>query len=194
LSASPWSDPAGATNPGSQPQVNQFLTRKFAADRQVATGKVRVADWPRARAAVLDPSVEIRYRIEGGSDGQGRPMVTLELTGTVDVACQRSLHPMSCALGRRTQVLLARDQQEADMWDRETDEAEVVVADQTLDVQTLLEDEFLLSLPFAPLCDDPACAQTLQRATSAAAPAEPDADATSPFSVLKGSRISKPSH
>jgi uncharacterized protein len=181
--------------PGSQPQVNQFLTRKFAADRQVATGTVRVADWPRAREAVLDPSVEIGYRIEGGSDGQGRPMVTLELSGTVDVACQRSLHPMSCALGHRTRVLLARDQQEADMWDRETEDAEVVVADQTLDVQALLEDEFLLSLPFAPLCDDPACAQTLQRATAGeAAPAGPEAEAASPFSVLKGSRISKPSH
>ena len=81
------------------------------------------------------------------------------------------------------------------MWDRETEDAEVVVADQTLDVQALLEDEFLLSLPFAPLCDDPACAQTLQLATaSEAAPAGPEAEAASPFSVLKGSRISKPSH
>ena len=117
------------------------------------------------------------------------------MSGTVEVACQRSLHPMACPLGHRTQVLLARDQQEADMWDREIDEAEVVVADQTLDVQTLLEDEFLLSLPFAPLCDDPACTQTLQRATASdVRPAGPEADAASPFSVLKGSRISKPSH
>ena len=175
--------------------MNQFLTRKFAVDRQVATGTVRVADWPRAREAVVDPSAEIGYRIEGGSDGQGRPRVTLELSGTVEVACQRSLHPMSCVLGHRTHVLLARDQEEADRWDRETDEAEVVVADQALDVQTLLEDEFLLSLPFAPLCDDPACAQTLRQITAnEATPAGPKADATSPFSVLKDSRISKPSH
>lgn len=175
--------------------MNHFLTRKFAADRQVATGTVRVADWPRAREAVLDPSAEIHYRIEGGSDGQGRPLVSLELSGTVEVACQRSLHPMACTLGHRTQVLLAKDQQEADRWDREIDEAEVVVADQALDVQTLLEDEFLLSLPFAPLCDDPACAQTLQRATANdATPAGTPADGDSPFSVLKGSRISKPSH
>ena len=174
--------------------MNQFLTRKFAADRQVATGTVRVADWPRAREAVLDPSAEIGYRIEGGTDGQGRPMVTLELSGRVDVACQRSLHPMPIELGRRTDVLLARDQQEADMWDRETDAAEVVVADQTLDVQTLLEDEFLLSLPFVPLCDDPACAETLRRATGEAPPAGPETEVVSPFSVLKGSRISKPSH
>jgi len=122
-------------------------------------------------------------------------MLALELNGDVEVLCQRSLHPMPYRLGHRTQVLLARDQQEADAWDRETDESEVVVADQPLDVRTLLEDEFLLSLPFAPICDDPECAERLQRATaSEAPPPSPEAEKDSPFSVLKGSRISKPTH
>jgi len=116
-------------------------------------------------------------------------MLTLQLTGGVEVLCQRSLHPMPVQLGRRTPVLLARDAAEADAWDRETEEAEVVVADQPLDGNTLLEDEFLLSLPFSPLCDDPACAEKLQRVTGVEAPGKPN-----PFSVLKESKVSKTSH
>lgn len=187
---------AAASGTTTKSHVNHLLTLKFAAERRVATGTVRVADWPRAHEAVVDPSVEIGYRIEGGSDGQGRPMLTLELSGTVEVLCQRSLHPMPWRLGRRTPVLLAKDQHEADMWDREIDEVEVVVADQPLDAQTLLEDELLLSLPFASLCDDPACAQHLQRvkASAESASSGTGTDEASPFSVLKGSRISKPSH
>jgi DUF177 domain-containing protein len=175
--------------------VNQHLTRKFAADRQVATGTVRVGDWERAREAVVDPDVEIGYRVEGGADSRGRPMVALQLTGKVELICQRSLHPMPLELGRRTQVLLARDQRELEMWDREVDDAEVVLADQPVDLESLLEDEFLLSLPYAPSCDDPACGEKLQRAqgNDAGRATATEADDASPFSVLKRS-ISKPSH
>ena len=177
--------------------MNQFLTRKFAADRQVATGTVRLSDWDRAKDAVVDSSVEIGYRVEGGAYGQGRPMLTLELSGTVELTCQRSLHPMPFRLGRRTPVLLAGDQRELDAWDRETDDAEVVLANEPLELTMLLEDEFLLSLPYAPLCDDPECAQTLQLATGAGATARiavQGTDDANPFSVLKGSTVSKQSH
>ena len=91
-----------------KPLVNLLITPAFAVSGQVATGTVRVADWPRARDAVVDPSVEIGYRIEGGRDPGGRPMLTLTLSGTVEVECQRSLHPMPWKLGRSTVVLLAK--------------------------------------------------------------------------------------
>lgn len=176
--------------------MNHNVTRRFAAERQVATGTVQVNEWERAREAVADPSVVIGYRVEGGADPQGRPMITLQLTGAVELVCQRSLHPMSFQLGRRTPILLAANQQEADLWDREVEDAEVVVADQPVDLATLLEDELLLSLPYAPLCDDPRCAETLERVNEAegleASPMA--AKAANPFSVLKGGKISKQTH
>jgi uncharacterized protein len=178
-----------------QGAVNPNLTRKFAADRQVATGTVRVGYWERARDAIVDSDVEIGYRIEGGADAQGRPMLTLELVGTVELTCQRSLHSMPFELGRQTRVLLASDQRELETWDREVDDAEVVLADQTLILDELLEDEFLLSLPYAPLCDDPACGEKLRRARGddpERVPG-PETDDANPFSVLKRS-FSKPSH
>ena len=175
--------------------MNQHLTRKCAAERQVATGTGRVGDWERARDEVVDPDVEIGYRVAGGADSHGRLMVTLELTGTVELVCQRSLHAMPLELGRRTNVLLAGDQRELELWDREVDDAEVVLADQPIDLEGLLEDEFLLSLPYAPACDDPACGEKLQRAQGgdAGRATAAETDDANPFSVLKRS-ISKPSH
>jgi len=173
--------------------VNQFVTRKFAADRQVATGTVRVSDWERAKEAVVDPSVEIGYRVEGGLDGQGRPMLILQLSGTVELTCQRSLHPMPFTLGRRTPVLLAGNQRELEAWDQEVEDAEVVLAKEPLALDALLEDELLLSLPFSPLCDDPECAETLRRATGDGQAAAESADHASPFSVLRGGNT-KQSH
>src|SRR5262249_62327816 len=141
-------------------------------------------------------SVVIGYRVEGGADPQGRPMITLQLTGTVQVICQRSLHPMPFQLGRRTPILLAANEQEADLWDHEVDNAEVVVADRPLDLATLLEDELLLSLPYAPLCEDPRCAETLERANMAEGLDVPEvaAEGANPFNVLKGGKISKHTH
>ena len=178
--------------------MNQLLTRKFAADRQVATGTVRLEKWERASEMVVDPSVQIGYRVEGGADGQGRPMLTIELTGTVELTCQRSLHPLPFRLGRRTGVLLAANEREVSEWDRDAEDAEVVLASEPLELDALLEDEFLLSLPYAPLCDDPECAATLRRATLGAGSTEnivaPAADEANPFSVLRGSTVSKQSH
>lgn len=177
--------------------MNQHVTRKFAEDRRVATGTVRVDDWERAREAVVDPDVDVGFRVEGGADAEGRPMLTLELSGTVALTCQRSMHPMPFQLGRRTRVLLAADERELETWDREIDDAEVVLADHPLDLSTLLEDEFLLSLPYAPLCEDPACGAVLQRTVGAGierTSGEPiAADDANPFSVLKRT-VSKPSH
>jgi uncharacterized protein len=84
------------------------------------------------------------------------------LTGTVELICQRSLHPMPFDLGRRTPVLLASDQRELDAVGREESKTRKSSRRQPLELNALLEDEFLLSLPYAPLCDDPECAQTLQ--------------------------------
>ncbi|MEP6701707.1 MAG: DUF177 domain-containing protein [Betaproteobacteria bacterium] len=147
---------------------------------------------------VVDPSVQIGYRVEGGADGQGRPSLTIELSGTVDLICQRSLHPMPFRLGRRTAVLLAANEREVSAWDRDAEDAEVVLAHEPLELDALLEDEFLLSLPYAPLCDDPECAATLQRVTTGAGSTEdvvaPEAEKANPFSVLRGSTVSKQSH
>ena len=72
--------------------------------------------------------------------------------------------------------LLAKDERELARLD-EDDEHEVVLASAPLDPRVLVEDELLLTLPFAPRCERPECA--------GAAPMEATAKQTA-FGALAG--------
>ncbi len=89
---------------------------------------------------------------------------------SVSAACSRSHGRWRSA---RT-LLLARDERELAVLDAEDDEHEVLLADAPQDAMTLIEDEVLLVLPFAPRCERAACAD------SAARGAGPGAAAGSP--------------
>ncbi|HEX4883906.1 MAG TPA: YceD family protein, partial [Casimicrobiaceae bacterium] len=63
--------------------------------------------------------------------------------------CQRCLAPVDVPVGQATLLLLARDEADLVRLD-EASEHEVVAAREPLDPLVLVEDELLLTLPFAP--------------------------------------------
>ena len=67
-------------------------------------------------------------------------------------ASRRSQFPVA----QRTVTVLARSESEADALDAESDD-EVLVADHPLEPVALVEDELLLTLPFAPMHAEGAC-------------------------------------
>jgi len=73
----------------------------------------------------------------------------------VPLVCQRCLQPFDFAVAQQTGLLLAREEAELEALD--AGEAEVVLAAAPLDALTLVEDEVLLSLPFAPSHDEGQC-------------------------------------
>lgn len=182
--------------------MNRIDALRIAADGRELSGTIALSTWPRAADSVVDPSVEVDYRIIGGFDDHGRPQLRVAVTGSVEVTCQRCLQPMMLQIGEGTQngseiagggtnILLAADDEELEVWDAEVEDAEVVLADQPLDIDELLEDEFLLSLPFSPMCDDLECPQRkpgkqvkaidVEDAGSAA-----NAGKNNPFATLRG--------
>lgn len=168
--------------------LEQFNARRFAAEEGVIAGSARVADWPRAAESTLDPNAEIAFRVEGGADERGLPSLAVALSGTVVLECQRGLHPMQFALDGTTTVLLAASERELEAWDRDIEDVEVVLAKEPLDLNAVLEDELLLSLPFAPLCDDPDCiehAGKVARDAAGQGASAPRAE-TNPFGALRG--------
>ena len=185
--------------------MNRIDARRVAAEGRELSGTIALSTWPRAADSVVDPSVEVDYRIIGGFDDHGRPQLRVAVTGSVEVTCQRCLQPMMLQIGEGiqngsgiagdgTNILLAADDEELEVWDSEVEDAEVVLADQPLDINELLEDEFLLSLPFSPMCDDLDCPKRksgkqveaidvihVEDAGSAA-----DAGKNNPFATLRG--------
>ena len=70
--------------------------------------------------------------------------------------CQRCLAPFAYPVAQRTVTVLARSESDADALDAESDD-EVLVADHPLEPVALVEDELLLTLPFAPMHAEGAC-------------------------------------
>jgi uncharacterized protein len=141
------------------PAPTRFDALKVAARGESLAGAVEVRRLPRlAETVVAVPEAgepTIRWRIVGGKDAKNHPQLDLRLDGELFVTCQRCLKPLAVTIDQHTVLLLARDESELLRLDAE--EPEVVPASAPLDALTLVEDELLLSLPFAPRHGDGAC-------------------------------------
>ena len=137
----------------------RFDALKLAERSDRIVGEVDAARLPRLADRVVAPSGtgedRIRWSIAGGRDEQGRAALTLGLDGRLSVTCQRCLRPLAIPIAQQSELLLARD--ESDLARLDEDEREVVLATAALDAVTLVEDELLLSLPFAPCHEKGEC-------------------------------------
>lgn len=107
-------------------------------------------------ADVDDMPGEVAWRIAGSTDALGRPALAIELDGEIPLECQRCLAPFLYPVAQRTVAVLAKNEAAADALDSDSD-SEVLVADHPLVPAELVEDELLLTLPYAPMHEPGAC-------------------------------------
>jgi len=118
-------------------QVAQALidSLEFARTGQSLSGSLPVPALTRLQDSLVDELGEVRFEVRGGHDTRRRPVLMLEISGVLHLQCQRCLGALDYALQRSSTLLLASG--------GEADSSE-------LDVTGLVEDEILLSLPYAP--------------------------------------------
>ncbi|MCC6868707.1 MAG: DUF177 domain-containing protein [Burkholderiales bacterium] len=136
-----------------------FDAFRLARERGVLEGTLDVAVAPRLADRLADGVTGIDplcWRIAGTRDAAGRPALAIAIAGRVPVTCQRCLAPLVVAVDRQTVTLLAKSEQDADALDAGSAD-EVLVADHALVPSELVEDELLLTLPFAPTHEPGAC-------------------------------------
>ncbi len=151
-------DSESVKRPRGETRISRFDAFKLCAGEETIAGQLDAARLPRLadRVAADAGAADVAWQLKGGHDAQSRPILTLSLEGSVPLICQRCLQPLFETVSQRTKLLLARD--EAELARLDTEDAEVVLAHSPLDAQTLIEDELLLSLPFAARHDENACA------------------------------------
>jgi uncharacterized protein len=166
------------SNAGRRP--TRFDALKLSASGESLAGAVDAADLPRIadRLAADAGAARIEWRLVGRSDGQRRPVLTLTLSGSVPLVCQRCLQPFAAVVDQSSELLLARS--EAELARLDADEIEVVLASERLDPLSLVEDELLLSLPFSPRHAEGQC----DAAIPAIGGQESRQDRASPFGQL----------
>ena len=168
---------AGATRAGRFAAFDLAARGESLAGQIDATRRARLAD----RLAATALAAPIAWKIVGGHDHAGRPLLAVSIDGSLPLVCQRCLQPFDLHVAQRTQLLLARTEAELEALD--AGEGEVVLAAELLEALALVEDEILLSLPFAPTHADGQCPVSLgQDAKAATAGQAPGT--TSPFARL----------
>lgn len=122
---------------------------EFARTAQTLHGDLPVPGLTRLQDSLHDTLGRVEVVVEGGKDAQRRPVLKLKITGALHLRCQRCLgrldHPLQLS-----NVLLLLSQAEVDSGAFDEVETDWIVASPELDVAALVEDEIILSLPYAP--------------------------------------------
>ena len=136
------------SGPGPDTRFDAF---KLAARASSVSGTLDARRLPNVADSLApgDDPVPIAWTVEGRRSAEGRPAISIDVEGGVPLVCQRCLARMEWPVSQGTEVLLAHDEDELATLDAET-EGEVILADRPIDAATLVEDELVLTLPFAP--------------------------------------------
>lgn len=148
---------------------------EFARSGQTLRGGIAVANLGRMHEDLHDTAGRIDYTVAGGHDARGRPVLRLAVKGMLHLRCQRCLGQLDYPVDIANTLLL--DASGGSPEQDDPDEPESIEPGSALDVASLVEDEVLLGLPFAPRHAEGACGG------SDGDPAK-DTGAASPFSAL----------
>jgi uncharacterized protein len=139
-----------------RPRPETFDAYRLARERGVLEGTLDVAASERLADRVAPGAASVDWRIEGTTDEVGRPALSISISGNVPLECQRCLASFALPIAQRTVTVLAKSESDADALDAESGD-EVLVADHPLDPVVLVEEELLLTLPYAPMHEEGRC-------------------------------------
>jgi len=135
---------------------------EFAGNRREISGEVPAAELRRFQDLLVNQQGKVAYRIRGGVDDQGNHYLDACVTGRCQVRCQRCMEAMDYPVQLDTRLML-RDQASLDAEEllagqpgREQ-EFDSILADDHLDVLSMVEEEILLSMPIAPRHEQGVC-------------------------------------
>ncbi|MCQ9326398.1 DUF177 domain-containing protein [Neisseria dentiae] len=164
--------------------LNLIDPAAFAAEKQSLQGRFLLSQldervWSHEYFA--DKQAEVLFTLKGGQDRLGRLFLDLGVTGSVPLVCQRCMQPMPFDFNETGRIVLFGDEAGLDEAMLSDEDLEGMVAEETLDVRTLVEDQILMALPFSPRHEN--CGNAVIE--------EVNRDKPNPFAVLAGLKSSR---
>lgn len=152
---------------------------KLAAAGTRLQGEVPLAGMARLTPLLNKLDGNVAVDLQGGVDEGGTRFIAGQLNTCVELICQRCLEPLQIALNLELRLGLIRSESQATHLPAEFDP--LLALESGITVSTLVEDELILALPFAPMhAENQAC----QRVGSIPADDQPAEEQTHPFAVL----------
>jgi len=122
----------------------------FARNCRNISGKFSLSELPRLSDLLVSNHGVLEYSLLGLAANNGNPpMLVLAVEVECFLTCQRCLGEMSYPVHLHRRFALQENGHSSAV-DDETDEYDVIEAESELNVMALIEDELLLSLPYAP--------------------------------------------
>ena len=158
--------PSKPPSAGARPFNPLRLDVSALADR----GEPLQGQWPLVELTRLvdpaEPPIEAQAVVDWQARAERRPVrggppelwLHLGAQALVHRTCQRCLQATAVPLSIERSFLFAPTEAQAQAWDAERDDADVLVLDKSLNLLELAEDELLLSLPLVPrheVCPQP---------------------------------------
>ena len=123
---------------------------EFARKKLEIHGTIKNSQLLRARDLMSSHAGTVEWTLSGSVGLDGKSKLTLLIKGVSQMPCQRCLESVSVDLNLKSEFILVRDESEIPSEDDDVDEYDYLVADAEMDVLALVEDEVLLTLPYAP--------------------------------------------
>jgi uncharacterized protein len=123
----------------------------FANEGKTVAGFVAVAALPRLVEDLADNIGRLDCRVTGSRDGDGKCWLALEVSGTLGLVCQRCLKKLAFPVGIQTRLLLVPPGQAWPDEELAEDGFDAIAAEKEVALLSLIEEEVLLALPFAPM-------------------------------------------
>ena len=130
---------------------------KFAREGRRLQGVLAVRELPRLQDLLADSSGKIDYTFAGSVNGRGKPVLDIDVSGSLALVCQRCLGRMDYELRRSARLILIEGGQPLPDVADEHPNAENIAAGDVSDVSDIVEQEVLLGLPIAPTHPDEMC-------------------------------------
>jgi uncharacterized protein len=140
---------------------------EFARTGQTLRGSLPLAGLVRLKDSLADALGAVDFEVKGGEDARRRPVLTVTIHGMLRLQCQRCLEALDHPLQVLNTLLLVTGSG-APAGELDDEDGEWIEASRELDVATLIEDEILLSLPFAPGHEEGTCRPLRTAATDSA--------------------------
>ncbi len=138
----------------------------FARHGGSLSGSVAVAQLSRLADQLADQAGSLAFELRGVRDEEGKSFLSLSVTGSLNLRCQRCLAPLPFGVAIDSTLLLVAPGEEWPDEELEDDRMDAIEASRELAVLPLVEDEVLLALPNSPRhanCALPATMETQAR-------------------------------
>jgi len=154
----------------------------FAHNGRELHGILPLSEMPRLQDMLVTSEGKISYFVRGLPDKDGKPMLEVTVEGLCELCCQRCLNGFEYPVKLFTRLQLAEAGELDEFSVEENDEVDCITADRHLDVTNMIEEEILLSLPFAPKHPIGACNSVVEGSGQSE---------QHPFAVLQGLKGSR---